>query len=102
MRGPGDQGDCEGHGPRPRHHFVHRFLGGEGDRNEEGLREGQTSGNQDAVGPGHNRRGYSRDQEIGGDRNFADILTKYLASPELPVAELEGRHALAPQLQGKS
>ena len=28
-----------------------------------GLGEGQTSGNQDAVGPGQNRRGYSRDQE---------------------------------------
>ena len=48
-------------------------------------------------------------KKIGGDRNVADILTKYLASPrlrslltELPVAELEGRHSLAPQLQGKS
>ena len=48
-------------------------------------------------------------QKIGGDRNVADILTKYISSPrlssllaELPVAELEGRHSLAPQLQGKS
>ena len=48
-------------------------------------------------------------KKIGGDRNVADILTKYLSSPrlrsllaELPVAEVEGRHSLAPQLQGKS
>ena len=48
-------------------------------------------------------------EKIGGDRNVADILTKYLSSPrlrsllaELPVAELEVRHSLAPPLQGKS
>ena len=48
-------------------------------------------------------------KKIGGDRNVADILTKYISIPrprsllaELPVAELEGRHSLAPQLQGKS
>ena len=48
-------------------------------------------------------------KKIGGDRNIADILTKYFPSPrlrsllaEFPVAELEERHSLAPQLQGKS
>ena len=48
-------------------------------------------------------------KKIGGDRNVADILTKYLSSPrlrsllaELAVAELEEKHSLAPQLQGKS
>ena len=48
-------------------------------------------------------------KKIGGDRNVADILTKYLSSPrlrsllaELQVAEVEGRHSLAPQLHGKS
>ena len=47
-------------------------------------------------------------KKIGGDRNVADILTKYFWSPrlrsllaELPVAELEGRHSLAPQLHKK-
>ena len=48
-------------------------------------------------------------KKIGGDRNVADILTKYFSSPrlrsilgEVPVAEVEGRHSLVPQLQGKS
>ena len=48
-------------------------------------------------------------KKIGGDKNVADILTKYFSSPrlrsllaELPVAELKGRHSVVPQLQGKS
>ena len=48
-------------------------------------------------------------KKIGGDRNVADILTKYLSSlklrsllADLPVTQLEGRHSLAPQLQGRS
>ena len=48
-------------------------------------------------------------KKVGGDRNPADILTKYLSSSklqsllaDLPVTELGGRHSLAPQLQGKS
>ena len=48
-------------------------------------------------------------KKFGADRNVADNLTKYLSSPrlrsllaELPIAELEVRHSLAPQLQGKS
>ena len=105
----GIKGITEGIEPRPQHHFVHRFLGGEDDRNSEGFGEDQTSGDQNAVGQGQDRSGYSRGKKIGGDRNVADILTKYLPSPrlrsllaEFPVTELEGRHSLAPQLQGKS
>ena len=48
-------------------------------------------------------------KKINGDQNTADILTKYLSSlklrallANLPVTESEGRHPLAPQLQGKS
>ena len=48
-------------------------------------------------------------KKIKGDQNAADILTKYLSGPKLqalltnlPVTELEGRHPLAPQLQGTS
>ena len=45
-------------------------------------------------------------KKIGGDRNVADILTKYFSSSrlrsllaDLPVTELEGRFSPAPQLQ---
>ena len=48
----GDQ-DSEGHGPCPQHHFVHRFFGGEGDRYQEGLGEGQHTWRP--VGPGQDR-----------------------------------------------
>ena len=48
-------------------------------------------------------------KKVGGDRNPADILTKYLSSSrlhsllaDLPVEELGRRHSLAPQLQGRS
>ena len=48
-------------------------------------------------------------KKISGDRNVADILTKYFSSSrlrsllaDLPATELEGRHSLVSQVQGKS
>ena len=48
-------------------------------------------------------------KKIGGDRNVADILTKYFSRPrlrrslltELPVAELEGRALIGATTAGK-
>ena len=48
-------------------------------------------------------------KKIDGNHNVADVLTKYLSAAKLqsllaglPVTALEGRHPLAPQLQGTS
>ena len=52
-------------------------------------------------------RGTIRIKKVDGEKNVADLLTKYLSGPRLqallaslPVIALEGRHPLAPQLQG--
>ena len=52
-------------------------------------------------------QGIIKIRKVDGNHNVADLLTKYLSGPKLqtllamlPVAPLEGRHHLAPQLQG--
>ena len=54
-------------------------------------------------------QGVIRVRKVDGTSNIADMLTKYLSAaklqsllPMLPVAAMDGRHPLAPQLQGAS